>query len=121
LENGLEEPTIRDHHLAVDEDSEREILEWIKVQIEKCKSIICTDLRHYYKAKYFHSVNRRWVDSFILHHRDNLIEIKSALQEDPTLEMPHTFMDKTIGCLREYVQGIKVELVFNLDEIGILE
>jgi hypothetical protein len=32
LANWLEEPKVRDRHLAVDEDSEGEILEWIKAQ-----------------------------------------------------------------------------------------
>jgi hypothetical protein len=32
--------------------------------------------------------------------------------------MPRVFLDEMIGCLREYVQEMKAELVFNLDEVG---
>jgi hypothetical protein len=35
--------------------------------------------------------------------------------------MPGIFLDETIYCRREYVQGIKKELVFNLDEVGLSE
>jgi hypothetical protein len=31
------------------------------------------------------------------------------------------FLDETIRCLRDHVQGMKFELVFNLDEVGISE
>jgi hypothetical protein len=58
LANELEEPKLRDHHLAIDEDSEGEILEWIKAQAEKYKPIICTDLRHYCEEKYSHLISR---------------------------------------------------------------
>jgi hypothetical protein len=47
LANGLEEPKVCDPHLAIDEDSEGEILELIEDQTEKCKPIPRTDIRHY--------------------------------------------------------------------------
>jgi hypothetical protein len=34
--NGLEKLKSRGHHLAVDKDSEGEILEWIQIQAENC-------------------------------------------------------------------------------------
>jgi hypothetical protein len=37
------------------------------------------------------------------------------------LEVPHTFLNETIGYLQEYIKGMKAELVFNLDEIGMSE
>jgi hypothetical protein len=61
------------------------------------------------------------MDSFILRHQDDLSETKSKFQEDTRLEVSRTFLNETMGCLREYVHGMKAELMFNLDEVGMLE
>jgi hypothetical protein len=99
LANGLEEPKVRGRHLAIDEDSEGEILEWIEAQAEKCKSVTRTDIQHYCEAKYSCLVNRGWIDSFILRHRDDFKQTKSIPQEDTRSEAPRAFLDKTICCL----------------------
>jgi hypothetical protein len=64
---------------------------------------------------------RGWVDSFILPHGNNLTGTKSTFQKDMRFEVPHAFLDETMSCLREYVQGIKAELMFNLDEVRMWE
>jgi hypothetical protein len=46
-------------------------------------------------------------------------ETKSTPQEDTRLEAPRAFLDEAVHHLREYVQGMKAELVFNLDEVAI--
>jgi hypothetical protein len=56
-----------------------------------------------------------------LRHREDLFETKNTPQENARLEMAHAFLDETICCLREHVQGMKTELVFNLDEVGMSE
>jgi hypothetical protein len=56
-----------------------------------------------------------------LRHRDELAETKSTPQEDARLEIPRVFLNETVRCLGEYVQGMKAELVFNLDEVGVSE
>jgi hypothetical protein len=50
-----------------------------------------------------------------------LAETKSTPQEDARLEISRIFLDKTVRCLGEYVHGMKAELVFNLDEVGVSE
>jgi hypothetical protein len=47
--------------------------------------------------------------------------MKSVPQETPRLEVPRCFLDETIHCITQFVQGRPLELVFNLDEIGISE
>jgi hypothetical protein len=79
LANGLDDRKTRGHHLAFDDDSTKEILEWIEAQADKCKPITRTDLRHYCEANYSRSISRGWVDSFILRHRDDVTETTSAL------------------------------------------
>jgi hypothetical protein len=61
------------------------------------------------------------VDSFVLHYQGDLSETKSTSQEDTRLEVPRAFLNEMICCLTEYVDGMKAELVFNLDEVGMSE
>jgi hypothetical protein len=92
-------------------------LKWIKAQAEKYKPITRTDLQHYYETKYSRSVSRRCVDSCILRYCGDLTETKSIPQEYLRLKVLRTFLDETIYCLQEYVQGMKAELIFNLDKV----
>jgi hypothetical protein len=121
LDNRAKAPKVRRCHMAVDENPEAEILEWIDARAEKCNPVTRTDLQHYCEVKYPILISRGWADSFILRHRDDLTETKSTLQEETRLEVPHAFMDQTIHRLREYVQEMKAELVFNLDEVDMSE
>jgi hypothetical protein len=121
LINVLNKPKVHGRYFAFDEDSEIEILEWIQSQAEKYEPVTRAGLRHHCETKHSHFVSRRWVDYFILRHREDLLETKSTPQEDARLEMPRTFLNETICCLREHVQGMKTELVFNLDEVGMSE
>jgi hypothetical protein len=61
------------------------------------------------------------MESFILRHQDDLSEIKSTSQENTRLEVLRAFLDEAIRCLREYVHGMKAELMFNLDEVDMSE
>jgi hypothetical protein len=119
LANVFEEPKSCCQHFAFDDDSEEEILIWIEERAEKSRPVTETDTLHYCEAKYSRSVTRGWVDSFVLLHRDRLSERKSTPKERARLEAPRLFLDETISDLREFVQGMKAELVFNLDEVGI--
>jgi hypothetical protein len=119
LANGLEESKKCSGHPAFDEDSEDEILAWIEAQAEKYRPMIRTDLRHYCEVKYSRPVSRGWIDSFVLRHAEDLIETKSSSQEETRLKVLRALLDEMIRCLREYVRGMKAELVFNLDEVGI--
>jgi hypothetical protein len=121
LANGLEEPKSRGQHSAFDDDSEGEILTWIEVQTKKYRPMTHTYLRHYCQTKYSRPVTRGWIDSFSLRHGDDLTEAKITSQEDTRLEVLRAFLDEMVRCLREYVQGMKAELIFNLDEVGMSE
>jgi hypothetical protein len=121
LANGLNESKVSDCHFAFDDDSEIEILEWIQSQAEKYESVTRTDIRHYCEAKYSRSISRGWIDSLILRNREDLLETKSTPQAKARLEVSRAFLDETIRCLREHVQGMKAELIFNLGEAGMSE
>jgi hypothetical protein len=80
-----------------------------------------TDLLHYWQAKYSCSISRGLVNYFILRHREDLREVKSIAQKHPRLEVPREFLDETTRCLQDQVHGMKAELVFNQDEVGMCE
>jgi hypothetical protein len=105
LANEFEEPKHRARHMAFDDDSEGEILTWIEAEAEKSRPVGGTELRHYCEAKYSRSVNKGWVDSFIIRHNACRTEKNSTPQEEARLEVPRVFLDETIGGLREYAQG----------------
>jgi hypothetical protein len=58
LDNRLEAPKVRGRHMAIDENSKAEILEWIDAQAEKCNPVTRTDIRHYCEVKCFISISR---------------------------------------------------------------
>jgi hypothetical protein len=121
LANEFDETKSRGRYMAFDEDSEGEILAWIETKAEKSRPMTRMELRNYCEAKYSRSVSKGWVDSFIRDHRACATEKQSTPQEEARREVPRVFLDETICCLREYVQGMKAELVFNLDEVGLSE
>jgi hypothetical protein len=110
LKNGLDDPQSRGRHSALDDASEIEILEWIQKQAEKFNPITRTDLLYYFQANYSCSISRGWVNSFILRYREDLREVKSTPQEHPRLEAAREFLDETTRCLRDNINGMKVEL-----------
>jgi hypothetical protein len=121
LNNGLNDPKVRDRHFAFNDNSDVQILDCIQRQAEKYAPVTRTDLKSYCEATYSRSISRGWVDSFILRHRADLYETKSTPQEHVRLEVSRAFLDEIMCCLREHVQGMKAELVFNLDEVGMFE
>jgi hypothetical protein len=59
------------------------------------------------------------VDSFILRYSAELTEKKRSPQEEPRLQVPQIFLEETIISMHETLQSYPVDLLFNLDEIGI--
>jgi hypothetical protein len=88
-------------------------------QAEKHQSVTRIDLRHGCEAKYSRSISRWRIDSFILRHREDVIGKQNVPYESARVEAPRAFPDETMRCLRKHVQGMKAELVFNLDEVGL--
>jgi hypothetical protein len=119
LANGLSPPKSRGRHLAVDAESDVNILAWIKKQAEKNAAVTGTDIKNYCYEVCRLEVSRRWVDSFTFRHSAELTETKSSPQEEPRLQVPRIFLQETIGNIHETLQGCPADLVFNLDEVGI--
>jgi hypothetical protein len=101
--------------------SKLEIVDWIRKQAEKFNPVTRTDLLHYCQTKFSSAVSRRWANSIISRHLEELSEVKSTSQESPRLEVPRVFLDETVRRLRDYVHEMKFELVFGLHEVGMSE
>jgi hypothetical protein len=77
--------------------------------------------REHLSSRYKFVATRGWVNSFLGRHAERLWKAKSAPQESQRLEVPRYFLEETVRCIAQHVQGPPTELVFNLDEVGISE
>jgi hypothetical protein len=118
-DNGFEEPKSRGGHFALDAISDANTLEKIKKNAGKNTAVTRTGIKNYCLKVYKFQVSRGSVDSFILRHSDELTEKQSSPQDEPRLQVPRIFLNETISCMNEAVQGCPADLVFNLDEVGI--
>jgi hypothetical protein len=121
LENGLNPPKSCGRHLAVDAESDANVLAWIKKQAEKNAAVTCTDIKNYFREVWKFEASRGWVDSLISGDSAGLTEKKSSVQEEPRLQVPRIFLEETIGSMHETLQGCPADLVSNLDEVGIAD
>jgi hypothetical protein len=119
LPNGLSPPKSLGRHLAVGAESDANILTWIMKQAEKNAEVTRSDIKNYCHEVCRLEVSRGWVDSFILRHSEEFTEKKSSPQEEPPLQVPQIFLEEPIGSMHQTLQGCPVDLVFNLEEVGI--
>jgi hypothetical protein len=103
LANGLNEPKSRGRHIAVDAESDANILAWIKRKAEKSAAVTGTDIRNYCREVCKFQVSRGWVDSFISRHADELTEKKSSPQEETRLQVPRVFLEETIWTMHKTI------------------
>jgi hypothetical protein len=67
----------------------------------------------------FQSLAAAYIRSFFATRRKSFK--KNSPEEEQHLQVPRVFLERTVQSLNEYVQGCTAELVFNLDEVGILD
>jgi hypothetical protein len=121
LSHGLEPPKTRGRHHGLSEDREQEIVALISKYAAKSRPITRRDLREHVAAEYGVPTTRGWVNSFIGRHIGALCFAKSSPQESQRLKIPRCFLEQTLACISQFVQGRPIELVFNLDEVRISE
>jgi hypothetical protein len=107
LANGLNPPTSRTRHLAVDAASHANILTWIKKHAKKNTPVTYTDIKNYYGKVSKFGVSWGWVDSFISRHAAELTEKRNSSQEERHLQVPLIFLEETIRSMHETVQGTR--------------
>jgi hypothetical protein len=110
----LNPPKSRDRHLAVDAESDANILAWITNQAEKNAAVTRTDIKNYCCEVWKFEASRRWVDSFISPHSAELTEKKSSPREEPRLQVPGIFSEETRRNMHETLQDCSADLVFKV-------
>jgi hypothetical protein len=103
------------------EGSEGDIPAWIQHQAKKSQPSTRTDILHYCSGKFGKAITRRWVDPFLIIHKDGLTETIRKPQKDARLQIPREFLLGTISGMEEAAQDCIRDLVFNLDETGVSE
>jgi hypothetical protein len=126
LQNGFDKAKQRGTHLAVDAESEADMLVWIQRNDEESTPTTRTEIRHYSSARFNKKATNGLVDSFIERLQTELLETTSTLheegeEEEPRLHVPRIFLHETIGAMNEAVYRHLSDSVCNLDEVGISE
>jgi hypothetical protein len=62
-----------------------------------------------------------WVDPFLIRHTPELFETARRPQENSRLEIPRSFLDTMVECLKRHVPDCCVDLAVNFDDVGISE
>jgi hypothetical protein len=119
LEHGLDPPRYRGKHTALEQDRERQILDWIKQSPEGSTAVTRKEIKDRCTSQFQVPITRGWVHLLVLRDPGEIIQAESSPQEEDRLQVSRVFLERTVQNLNEYVQGCIVERVFNLDELGI--
>jgi hypothetical protein len=119
LQNGHESPKDPGRHLAVDQDFELQILNYITSNAQKYNVVSWTDIVHDFINKFETDITKDWVDSFIIRHETKLFEISSSHQEHPHFTVLKAFFDAIIEQIKAHCIGLQAEFIFTLDDVGI--
>jgi hypothetical protein len=117
--HGLDEPGQRGKHIAIDQNREQQILDWIEQNAEEETRVMRGEIMNYYTSQSKTKSTRELVKSSVLHHSDEVIQTQSGREEERRAQVPRAFLERIIQHLHNYRQGCVAELVFNLDEVGI--
>jgi hypothetical protein len=119
LAHGLKPPGQRGKHPALDLAREQQVLDWIQQNAEQSTPVGKTQIKNYCTTQLKVLISRGWVNSFVLRYSDQIFKTKSTSQEQQRWQVPRMFLERTVQDLKEHVKGCMVQLVFNLDEVGI--
>ena len=114
-------PKGRGEHPALEDDTAKQLLQWILKNAQNHAPVNRTKVLHYCRETLRAAVTEGWVDSFLIHHTTQLFETTSLPQENSRREIPRSFLDMMVEYLRQHVQDCCADLVFNLDEVEISE
>jgi hypothetical protein len=117
---GYEDPPGCDRHQEISPEDKHVLVEWIAKKAYNNTAGTWTELRNYCIATFGTAITRGWVDSFLSRHAAELFEMKNFAQENQRLEVPRVFLEAAIEGIRTHVQNNCVDLVFNLDKIGLV-
>jgi hypothetical protein len=103
LAHGLEPPGERGEHHALDPDHEQQRLNWIQQKAEQSTPLGKTEIKDDCTTQLKVLIIRSWVNSFGLRHSNQIFKTKSTPQEQQRLQVPRTFLERTVQDLKEHV------------------
>jgi hypothetical protein len=80
LARGLNEPGQRGKHLALDQDREQQILDWIQQNAGEDTAITRGEIMDYCTSQFKITSTREWVNSFVLRYSDEVRQTTSGAQ-----------------------------------------
>lgn len=119
--NPPQDPKEPGRHHKLNDEFENQIIQEIQSAYNSGKSITQKQIINYVLENFKISVTNGWVNSFICRHQNDIQKCKSYPQEDLRMTVPREYLDTHILNLKEYIQGMCSELLFNLDEVGTSE
>jgi hypothetical protein len=84
----------RDHQL--DADSEQELIDWIANKATNNTAVNKTQLLHECNERLGKKITRGWVDSLVTCHAEELLQAKTAPQQNARLEVRQVFVETAI-------------------------
>jgi hypothetical protein len=81
----MDPPGQRGKHIVLDDDREGQIIDWIRQNAEQETPITKREIRYYCMIQFRTPIIRGWVNSFILRHSVEVMQTRSAAQEEQRL------------------------------------
>ena len=114
-----QDPKDPGRHHALSDEIEMEIIQEIENRFKEGNPITQAQILEYVKNRYNICLTFGWVNCFLCRHKEKLQKCRSYPQEDLRMMIPRQYLEKHIQNLKDFVQGICSELLFNLDEVGL--
>jgi hypothetical protein len=81
----VDEPGHRWKQIALDDDRERQILDWVRQNGEQETPVTKEEISDYCITQFQIPITRGWVNSFLRRHSSDDIQTKSTAQEEQRL------------------------------------
>jgi hypothetical protein len=99
----MDPPGQRGKHVALDDDRERQIIDWIQQNAQQEIPVTKREIRDYCKTQLRTSIARGWINSFIHRPRGDVTQTQSSVQKKQRLQVPRVFLERPIQDLNEHI------------------
>jgi hypothetical protein len=102
LEDGLDPSGNQGKHTGPEQDRQYQILDSINQNAQGRTPLTSKETKDYRTSQFQVPITRGWINSFILHHRDEIIRVTGSLQEEHRLQVSRVSLEHTVQSLNEY-------------------
>jgi hypothetical protein len=118
IKRAIVDPGHQGQNTDLTPEQEVEMSSWIEQKSVRNEYVGRRVICNYVQPKYNPTPTKRWVNDLFLRHQAALCRNTSHPQELSHLQVPHLFLERTIGNIKQYVHGQAFELISNLEEGG---